>query len=62
MEITKEEEMLLDELIKLGDELSLIYYYSWLAPKLDGKREVEILKKMKEIVNKLTERKLGEVI
>lgn len=55
------ENELIDELIYLGDRLSYIFYYGWFLP-LNHEKEEKILKRMKEIVDELSKRKIGEVI
>ncbi len=52
-EVTEEKKRLLEELVRLGDRLSLIYWYGWLLPFLNHEKEERILRRMKEIVNQL---------
>jgi len=51
-EVTEEKKRLLEELVRLGDRLSLIYWYGRLLP-LNHEKEERILRRMKEIVNQL---------
>jgi hypothetical protein len=51
--LTPEKLKLLSELVDLGERLALVHYWKVPFPMINHKREEGILRKMKEVVDKI---------